>query len=102
MSQDTSIAGQHSGSAGQGTQNSNGLAIAGLVCGLVGLLFLPIVLGPLALIFGGIGLSKANRGAGHKGTAIAAVVLGIIDLIIMGVLMVVAAKNGGSLYFNVG
>jgi uncharacterized protein DUF4190 len=102
MSQDTSIAGQHLGGAPQGTQNSNGLAIAGLVCGLVGLLFLPIVLGPLALIFGGVGLSKANRGAGHKGMAIAAVVLGIIDLIIMGVLMVVAAKNGGSLYFNVG
>jgi uncharacterized protein DUF4190 len=61
----------------------NGLAIAGLVCGLVGLLFLPIVLGPLAIVFGAIGLSRANRGAGHKGMSIAAIVLGIADLVVM-------------------
>lgn len=90
------------GGAGTGAQNGNGLAIAGLVCGLVGLLLLPIILGPLALIFGGIGWSRANRGAKHKGMAIAAVVLGVVDLIIMGVLFAVAAKNGGSVYFNVG
>ncbi len=61
----------------------NGLAVAGLVCGLVGLLFLPIVLGPLAIIFGGVGLSRANRGAGHKGMSMAAIILGIADLVVM-------------------
>jgi hypothetical protein len=101
MSQDTSVAGSTSGSVGAG-QDGNGLAVAGLVCGLVGLLFFPIVLGPLALIFGGIGWSKANKGARHKGMAIAAVVLGIVDLVIMAVLFAVAAKNGGSLSFNFG
>jgi hypothetical protein len=98
MSQDTSVTAQDTGT----TQDGNGLAVAGLVCGLVGLLFLPIILGPLALIFGGIGWSKANRGAKHKGIAIAAVVLGIADLILMGVLFAIAANNGGSLFFNVG
>jgi len=34
--------------------------------------------------------------------AIAAVVLGIVDLIIFGVLVAVAAKNGGSVYWHVG
>jgi hypothetical protein len=76
----------------QSSNVGNGLAIAGLVCGLVGLLFLPIVLGPLAIIFGGIGLSRANRGAGHKGMSIAAIVLGIADLVVM-VLYAVAITN---------
>ncbi|WP_138758393.1 DUF4190 domain-containing protein [Modestobacter altitudinis] len=75
----------YTGQQGNAQQNhvGNGLAIAGLVCGLVGLLFFPIVLGPLAIIFGGIGLSRANRGAGHKGMSIAAIVLGIADLVVM-------------------
>jgi hypothetical protein len=34
--------------------------------------------------------------------AIAAVVLGIVDLIIFGVVVAVAAKNGGSFYWHVG
>jgi hypothetical protein len=99
MSQDTSTPAQTAGGNRTG-QNGNGLAIAGLVCGLVGLLFFPIVLGPLALIFGGIGWSKANRGAKHKGMAIAAVVLGIADLVLMAVLIAVVAKHGGYFSFN--
>jgi hypothetical protein len=102
MSQDTSTAGQNADGAARTGQDGNGLAVAGLVCGLVGLLFFPIILGPLALIFGGIGWSKANHGAKHKGMAIAAVVLGIADLVLMAVLFAVAAKNGGSLSFNFG
>ena len=45
------------------TQGGNGLAIAGLVCGLVGVLIFQYILGPLAIIFGGVGLSRAKRGA---------------------------------------
>ena len=81
---------------------SNGLAIAGLVCGVVGLLFLPIVLGPLAIIFGGVGWSRANHGASHRGMAIAAVVLGVVDLILFAVMVAVAATHGGSFYWHVG
>jgi hypothetical protein len=100
MSQDTSIAGQRQGPAGY--TRSNGLAIAGLVCGLVGLLFFSVILGPLAIIFGGVGVSRANRGAPHKGMAIAGVVLGIVDVILFVVLVVAAANNGGSFSFNIG
>lgn len=85
------------------TQNGNGLAIAGLVCGIVGLALFNIVLGPLAIIFGGVGWKRANNGAKHRGMAIAAVILGVIDLIILGVLLAVVAKNGGgSVYWHVG
>jgi hypothetical protein len=87
---------------GSSTQGSNGLAIAGLVCGLVGVLFFNIILGPLAIIFGGVAWSRANHGARHKGMAIAAVVLGVVDLVIFAVMLAVAAKHGGSMYFHVG
>jgi hypothetical protein len=96
MAQDT-----HAGTTAT-TRQGNGLAIAGLVCGLVGLLFFNVVLGPLAIIFGGVGWSKANHGARHRGMAIAAVVFGILDLIVFAVLVAVAAKNGGFMRFQIG
>jgi hypothetical protein len=57
------------------------MAIASLVLGIVGM-FLPI-LGILALIFGGIGISKANQGASGKGMAVAGLVLGILGTLIL-------------------
>ncbi|HEV7212363.1 MAG TPA: DUF4190 domain-containing protein [Blastococcus sp.] len=100
MSQDITTPQQSNAPAtGRG---GNGLAIAGLVCGLVGLLFFNVILGPLAIIFGGVGLSRATRGAGHRGMSIAAVVLGVVDLIIFVVLLAVAANQGGSMFFHVG
>jgi hypothetical protein len=83
------------------TSSSNGLAIAALVCGLVGLLAFSVILGPLAIVFGGVGLSRAKKGARHRGMAIAGVVLGVIDLILGVVLLTVVAKHGG-FSFNYG
>ncbi|HZC69928.1 MAG TPA: DUF4190 domain-containing protein [Jatrophihabitans sp.] len=80
---------------GAGTRTNNGMAIAGLVCGLVGLLVAAIVLGPLAIIFGGIGLSRANHGASHRTMSIWAIALGIVDIILWVVLLVAVSKNGG-------
>ena len=82
-----------------GTTNrgGNGLAIAALVCGLVGLLAFPIILGPLALVFGLIALNKAKQGAGNRGMAIAGIVLGVIDIALF-VILVVAATNGGGAF----
>jgi hypothetical protein len=91
--------------SGDGTvtrRGTNGLAIAGLVCGLVGLIVVPVILGPLALIFGGVAWSRANRGANHRGMAIAAVVLGVIDLVVWVVVVVALAKHGGAFSYHVG
>jgi hypothetical protein len=89
---DSGYGGGYGGGYGYGApppNTSNGLAIAALVCGIVGLLCLGFVLGPLAIIFGGIGLSKANQGAEHKGLATAGLVLGIVD-VVMQVALVIA------------
>jgi hypothetical protein len=84
------------------SSRSNGLAIAGMVCGIVGLVLFNVILGPLAIIFGGVGLARANRGAAHHHMAVAGVVLGILDVAIFVVLLVAASHNGGSVYFHVG
>ncbi|MGY0023847.1 DUF4190 domain-containing protein [Streptomyces sp. cg35] len=75
---------------------TNGLAVAGLVCGIVGLFFLSVVLGPLAIIFGA--LAVRQKAAGGGGMAKAAIILGIIDLILFIVLIAVAANGGFSWY----
>jgi hypothetical protein len=71
-------------------QHKNGLGTAGFVLGLVGLVFavVPIIgviawpLTILGLIFGVIGLTRANRGqAGTKGMAITGVVLSAVGLV---------------------
>lgn len=82
------------------SRTGNGLAVAALVCGLVGLVLFNVVLGPLAIIFGGVGWSKANHGAAHKGMAVAGVVLGIVDLAVFGVVLGLASSHGG--YWHVG
>lgn len=40
--------------------NKNGLATAGLVCGILSFLFFPIILGPLGIVFGGIAWKAGN------------------------------------------
>jgi hypothetical protein len=79
---------------------SNGMAIAALVCGIVGLFVFSIVLGPLAIIFGGIGLSRTRAGAGGRTMALWGVVLGIIDVILFIVLIAVVSSNGGGMYLH--
>ena len=62
---------------------TSGLAIASLVLGVIGIFAFGIILGPLAIIFGAIGISQASRKR-RRGVsmAIAGLVLGIIDIII--------------------
>lgn len=65
---------------------ANGLGTAGMILGIVGacLMWVPVlgfILGVLATIFGGIGLSKSLRGtATNKGMAITGLALGIITV----------------------
>jgi hypothetical protein len=72
---------------------SNGLAVAGLVCGIVGLFILNVILGPLAIIFGGVGLSRANRGAPHRAMSIWAIALGIVAIVLFVVLIAVSSNH---------
>lgn len=83
-----------SAQAEPGTQSrSNGMAIAALVCGIVGVFIFEVILGVLAIIFGGIGVSRANRGAGRRGIAWAGVILGVIDVVLFLVVLAVSAKH---------
>lgn len=76
---------------------SNGMAVASLVLGILTLvlfftIWLPFVLGALAIVFGAVGISKANKGAGQKGMAIAGLVCGAVG-IVMAILFVVFIVN---------
>jgi len=56
-----------------------GFAIAGLVCGILSAGFLPIVLGPLGVIFGSISWSKNNTfGMASTLVAISCMVFGML------------------------
>ncbi|HEY1914710.1 MAG TPA: DUF4190 domain-containing protein [Streptosporangiaceae bacterium] len=76
--------------------SSNGLAIAALVCGIVGLFIFEIVLGPLAIIFGGLGLRNASRGASRRGFALAGLIIGIIDVLVFILFLAIASSHNFS------
>ncbi|WP_369217766.1 DUF4190 domain-containing protein [Streptomyces flavofungini] len=85
-------------SAASSGARTNGFAVAGLVCGIVGLFLLSFVLGPLAIVFGAIALrQKAVRGSGG-GMAKAGIILGIVDVVLFIVVLAVAASGGFSWY----
>lgn len=63
---------------------SNGLAIAGFVCSIVGFFVFGILLGVLAIIFSAVGLGKINKDPSKwkgKGLAIAGLIIGIVDIV---------------------
>ncbi|QOY37732.1 DUF4190 domain-containing protein [Anaerobacillus isosaccharinicus] len=62
-------------------QEGNGMATAGLVLGIIGVVlnfipFLPYILGGLAIIFGVVGMKKPIK----KGVAKAGLILGIVTI----------------------
>jgi hypothetical protein len=64
----------------------NGLAVAGMVLGIIGLVlcwipFVGAACALIGLILSALGMSKANKGASGKGMAIAGLVCGIVGLI---------------------
>jgi len=69
-------------------QPRNGMGTAGLVLGIIGLVFcwalwIGWILNALAIIFGGVGVSRANQGAAtNKGAAQAGLILGIVGLVL--------------------
>jgi hypothetical protein len=82
---------------------TNGLATASLVLGIIALVlfwtvWLGVLLGVLAVVFGAVGRSKASNGAPNKGMATAGLVLGILSIVgsILFVALFVSVVNNGS------
>jgi hypothetical protein len=82
-------------------QPVNGMAVASMVLGIVGLVFsfIPVIgviawpLVILGIIFGGVGISKANQVPGSpKGMAIAGLTCSIVGLVICVIWAVAAAS----------
>ncbi|MEX0991458.1 MAG: DUF4190 domain-containing protein [Actinomycetota bacterium] len=68
----------------QGAPRANGLAVAAMVCSLVGFLVFGIVLGPIGLILGIVALNQINNSGGlqgGKGMATTGVVVGVVDVV---------------------
>ncbi|MFZ0667772.1 MAG: DUF4190 domain-containing protein [Acidimicrobiales bacterium] len=82
------------------TKTANGLAVASLVCGLVGIFLFNIILGPLAIIFGAVAWGRATRGAQGKGMAVAGVILGVVDVALFALFVALVKAHGG--YWHVG
>ena len=69
---------------------TEGLGLAGFLSGLVGLFIASIPLGVIAVIFGSISLSKIKKQSQRykgKGFAIASIILGLIDVVVMIILL---------------
>ncbi|CAK7283857.1 DUF4190 domain-containing protein [Streptomyces sp. RM1] len=79
------------------TSRTSGLAIAGLVCGILGIFLLPIVLGPLAIVFGAVALRQSGSLMAKWDIG-----LGVLDIVLMILMFVVAANNGGSFSWHIG
>ncbi|MEG8276480.1 DUF4190 domain-containing protein [Streptomyces sp. AHA2] len=84
----------YGGSSAASGSRTNGLAIASLCCGIIGLFFLNIILGPLAIVFGAVARRQASARNG-AGMAKAGIILGVVDVVLWLILLAVAANNGG-------
>jgi len=73
-------------------QRTSGLAIASLVCGICSVVipWIGFILGILAIIFGGVAISRTGKdpNLGGRGMAIAGLVCGIVG--ILGWLIIIA------------
>ena len=82
-------------SPGPTTRRTNGLAVASLILGIVGLLiqFFGIV-NILAIVFGFVAKGQIDRGQGEgRGMAIAGIVLGFIGLAILILVLIYVGSN---------
>jgi hypothetical protein len=52
-------------------------SIAGIICGVLAIVLIPIVLGPLGVILGIVGLVKGDRALG-----VVAIIVGIVGLVL--------------------
>ncbi|MET9591605.1 DUF4190 domain-containing protein [Streptomyces sp. NPDC006516] len=69
-------------------READGLAVASFVLGLLGLLVMNILLGPVAIVMALIALARATA---RRGRALLGLALGVADLVVLAVLV---AGNG--------
>jgi hypothetical protein len=74
------------------------MAVAGLVLGILAVVFcwfpfLNWILAILGIIFGGLGISKANKGAPGKGMAIAGLVCGVVGFLVGTLIFILALQQ---------
>ncbi|MEV1026204.1 hypothetical protein [Streptomyces sp. NPDC050264] len=67
-----------------GRRDTDGMAVASFVLGLIGLLVLNVFLGPIAIVLAGLSLW---RGTARRGRALLGLGLGIADLVVLGALV---------------
>ncbi|MEU6115697.1 hypothetical protein ABZ840_14380 [Streptomyces sp. NPDC047117] len=82
---DAATADASSGARRKGTQ-ADGMAVASFILGLVGLLVMNLVLGPLSLVLGAVAL---HRGTGRRGRALLGMALGAADLVVLAAIVTV-------------
>ena len=67
-----------------GVRDTDGMAVASFILGLLGLLVLNIVLGPIAIVLATVALW---RGTKRRGRAALGLTLGIADLVVLAAFM---------------
>lgn len=67
-----------------GTREGDGLAVASFVLGLLGLLVMNILLGPVAIVMAIVALARSTA---RRGRALLGLALGIADLVVLAVLV---------------
>lgn len=83
-------------SPAQGAPKTSSLAIASMVCGIVGIVFAGLILGPLAIIFGVIATNRINERPLQlegRGMAKAGIICGTIALVLYIVVIIVVATT---------
>ncbi|MDQ0993191.1 DUF4190 domain-containing protein [Streptomyces sp. V3I7] len=61
-------------------RDADGMAVASFILGLLGLLVLNLVLGPIAVVLAGVALW---RGTARRGRALLGLILGLADLVVL-------------------
>ena len=87
----------YGGGGGHVQPEKNCMAVASLVCGIVGLFIFGVVLGTLAIIFGGVAMSQMKGNPAYRQSgdccnshcqAVTGLVLGIISVVIWAIIIV--------------
>ncbi|WP_406145788.1 DUF4190 domain-containing protein [Streptomyces sp. NBC_01012] len=66
------------------TKEADGLAVASFVLGLLGLLVMNILLGPVAIVMALVALARSTA---RRGRALLGLTLGVADLVVLAVLV---------------